>query len=165
MRCRTKTAIGTITFAAGIVAMTCGGMVSGLRRDWPRMGLCFFLVVYIAQCCVDLVLNHKIESRFVRLAELVTGKSESDRLLGKFVPYSAITLTLISFAVMVFLSAFACNRGRWLVLCVFLAVFLIGNTVFTALVVWLKVKACSKRLEELIPRNREGEAHTEPGKL
>ena len=164
MRRRTETAIGTIVLAMGVVAMTCCGVLLGSIREWPKMGLCFFLAVYNAECCACLLLNHKIESRFRRLEELVTGKSGSDRLVGKFVPNSVIILMLIFIAVMVLLLMLVCNRGWWLVLCVLLAVFLITNSISTAVTVFLKVKACSKRLEELVSSNGESEAHIEPEK-
>ena len=120
------------------------------------MGLHFFLVLYLAECCVCLLLNHKIESRFKELEKLITGKAGSDRLVGQFVPNSIIILMLIFTAAMILLSMLACNRGRWLVLCVLLAVFLIGNSVSTAVTVWLKVKACSKHFEELVSKNMAG---------
>ena len=140
----------TIGLAVAMVVLICCGVLSGLRREAASMGLCFFLAVYNAECCVCLLLNHKIESRFRRLEELVTEKPGSDRLVGKFVPNSVIIPILIFNAVTILSLMLACNRGWWLALCGLLAVFLITNAVFTALIVWLKVKACSKRLEELL---------------
>lgn len=161
----TETTIGTIILAVVIVLLTCCGVIMGSIQEWPRMGLHFFLVVYLSECCVCLLLNHKIESHFIQLEANVTGKSASDRLVGKFVPNSVIISMLILLVVIYLLSILACNRGRWLILSILLAVLLITNFVFTAITVWLKVKACSKRMEELVSKIREGETHTEPRAL
>jgi hypothetical protein len=165
MRRRTETTISTIFFAVGIVLLTICGVLMGSIQEWPRMGLHFFLVVYLAECCIFLLLNHKIESHFIQLEAHVTGKSASDRLAGKLVPNSVIISMLIFIAVIFILSMLAGIRGHWLILSVLLAVFLITSFVFTAVTVWLKVKTCSKRLEEIVSRSREVEAHTEPGEL
>lgn len=157
----TETTIGTIFLAVVIVLLTCCGVIMGSIQEWPRMGLHFFLVVYLSECCICLLLNHKIESHFIQLEVHITGKSASDRLVGKFVPNSVIISMLISFTVIYLLSMLAGYRGRWIILSVLLAVLLISNFVFTAITVWLKVKACSKRLEELVSKSREGEAHIE----
>jgi hypothetical protein len=146
MRRRTETTISTVVLAVGVVAMTCCGMLLGLRRDWGGMGFCFFLAVYSAECSICVLLNHKIESRFVQLAEHVTGKYESDRLVRQFVPNSVIILNLIFILVISLLLILAFECEWELVLCILLAVFLIGNAVSTAVTVWLKVKACSRRL-------------------
>ena len=161
----TETTIGTIFLAVSIVLLTCFGVIMGSIQEWPRMGLYFFLVVHLAECCACLLLNHKIESHFIQLEVHITGKSAPDRLVGKLVPNSVIISMLMFFVVIFLLSFLAGNRGRWLILSVLLAVFLITNFLFTAIIVWLKVKACSKRLEELVSKSREGEAHTEPGAL
>ena len=152
----TETTTGLIMLAVPIVMMTCCGVLSGIEGEWAGMGLCFFLVVYIAEFFVVLLLNHKIESRFKRLAELVTGKSQWDLFEAKFVPRILPILVGIFFAVMLFLSILACHSRRWLALCVLLAILLIIKSVSAALTVLVVVKACSKRLEELFSENRGG---------
>lgn len=164
MRRRTETTSSTILFATVIVAMTCCGVLMGLIQEWFGMCLHFLLVVYFAECFACILLNHKIESRFMRLAEFVTGKSESDRFVGKFTPTSDIILTLIFIAVIGLLLYLAGAYGRWLVLCVLLAVFLIGTYISTAVTIWLKFNACSKRLEELVSNSRVSEVHIEQGR-
>ena len=157
---RTETTISTIVCAVAIVLLTCCGILMGSIQEWPRMGLCFFLVVYSAECCVCLLLNHKIESHFIQLEAKFTGKSPSDRLAGKFVPNSVIISIIIFIIVISLLSMLAVNRVHWLFLSVLLAVFLITSFVFTAITVWLKFKACSRWMEKVVSSSREGEAHT-----
>ncbi|MFC1635389.1 hypothetical protein ACFL5Z_11150 [Planctomycetota bacterium] len=158
---RTETTIGTIVLAVAMVAMTCCGVLMGLVRVWPKMGLCFVLAFYSAECCAILLLNHRIESRFKELKELITGKSGSDRLVGRFVPNSVLICMLIFIPGLIILSMLACNRGRWLALCVLLGAFLITNAVSSAVIIWLKIKSCSRRLEEVISKNKESEVYTE----
>ncbi|KPK35578.1 MAG: hypothetical protein AMJ65_17300 [Phycisphaerae bacterium SG8_4] len=165
MRRRTEATIVTVFLAVNIVVLTCGGVLASLRQYAGGMGLCFFLAVYCAQCCVCFLLNHRIESRFLRLETVFSGESVPDRIGSKFVPKSDIISMLIFHAVALLLAIHALNRGWWLVLCVLLAVFLVGNFVYMALAVWLKVKACSKRLEELFSNSKERAMRAEPGKL
>jgi hypothetical protein len=129
------------------------------------MGLYFFLVIYLAECFVFLLLNNKIESHFIQLEAHFTGKPAPDRLVGKVFPNSVIISMIIFIVAIIFLSMLAGNSGRWLMLTMLMTVFLITNFVFTAMTVWLKVKACSKRIEQLVSKSREGETHTEPGEL
>ena len=165
MRRRTYAVISVVGFAVVIVLYVCCGILTGLIQEWPRMGFAFFLVVHQAGCFVFYLLNCKIESHFLEMKTRITGKSASDQLAGKFVPNSLI-ISMIIFIVIFFALAFlAGNRGYWLILSILIVVFLITNFVFTAIIVWLKVKACTKRLEELISRNKEGEMRTEPGEV
>lgn len=156
MRRSTETKISTIIAAVVIVLMTCGGVLMGLIEEWPRMVLNFLLVVYVAEGSICLLLHHEIESRFMQLEELITGKAVPDRLVINFVPKSIIIAILIFIAAVMPLSMFAVESSWWLALCILVAMFLIGNYVITGLIVWLKFKTCSKRLEGLISSNREG---------
>ena len=156
MRRRTETTISTILFAVLSIVMACLGILMGSRQYWFEMGFCFFLVVYSSEVISVVLLNHKIESRFIQLAGLVVSKFESDRLVRKFVPNSVIIVHSIFIVVIYLLLILACECEWGLVLGILLIVFLIGNAVSTAFTVWLKVKVCSKRLEELISSNREG---------
>jgi len=118
---RTQTAIITIVLFVAIVVMTCCGMLLGLRRDWGGMAFFFFLAVHSAECSICVLLNHKIESRFMQLAEHVTGKYESDRLVRQFGANSVIILNLIFIVVIFLLLILACKREWEIVLCILLA--------------------------------------------
>ncbi|MBC8468458.1 MAG: hypothetical protein H8D56_03210 [Planctomycetes bacterium] len=157
---RTETTIRTIVCAVMIVLLTCCGVLMGSIQAWHRMGLCFFLAVYSAECCVCVLLNHKIESHFIQLEAQFTGKSPSDRLGGKFVPNSLIISMIIFILIFFALVFLAGNCGYWLILSIPIVVFLIANFVLTAIIVWLKIKYCTKWLEELVSSGREGEKHT-----
>jgi len=156
MRRRTETTISTILIAVSSIVMTCLGIQMGSRQYWFEMGFCFFLAVHCAEGSICVLLNHKIESRFIQLAEHVVGKYESDRLVRKFVPNSIMVLMIIFIVVMGTSLKLTSDHGLWLVFGILLGVFLITNSVFSAVTTWLKVKACSKRLEELISSHREG---------
>ena len=162
---RTQTTIVTVLLVVNIIVLMFGGVLASLRQYAGGMGLCFFLAVYCAQCCVCFLLNHRIESRFLRLETVFSGESVPDRMGSKFVPKSDVIFMLIFHVVTLLLAIQALNRRWWLVLCVLLAVLLVGNSVYMALAVWLKVKTGSTRLEELVSKKREGEGRTEPAEL
>lgn len=155
MRRSSETIISTIVLAFGVVAMTSCGVLSGVRQDWGGLGFCFFLAIDLAVCLTVVLLNHKIESRFTQLAELLVGKYEQDQFVRKFVPTSIMILTLTFRVVIVLLLILAFKRNWGLILGILLVVFLIGNAFSMAVTVWLKIKACSKRLEQLLSYNRE----------
>jgi len=134
----------------------------GLFQEWPRMGLVFFLAVHSAECFVFYLLNRKIESHFLEMEARITGKPASDQLQGKFVPNSLIISMVIFIFVFFALAFLAGNCGYWLILSILIVFFLITNFVFTAITVWLKIKSCTKWAEELVSKNREGEARTSP---
>lgn len=165
MRRRTYAVISVVVFAVMIVLMTCCGVLVGSIQEWPIMGLAFFLVVYHSECFVCVLLNHKIESYFIQMEAHLTGKPASNQLVGKFVPYSIFILWLIFVLVFFTLAFLASYREQWLILSILVVVFLITNFVFTAITVWLKIKACTKWLEEMVSKNKEGKARTEPGEL
>lgn len=161
---RTKITIETIVLVVMMVILACCGVLMGLIREWPKMGLDFFLAFYIAELNAFLLLNHKIESRFIKLEELITGKSGSDRLVDKVVPNSVFICMLIFLPAMLVLSMLACNRGQWLAVSIFLATFLITNAAFKSFMIWLKIKAYSVRLEKVISNDKEITAHIESKK-
>jgi hypothetical protein len=165
MRRRTYAVINVVVFTVMIVLLTCCGVLMGTIQEWPRMGMHFFLVVFLSECFVCVLLNHKIESYFMQMQVNITGKPASDKLGSKFVPNSIFIPWLIFVVAIPILSMLAGEYRRWLIMSMLLTIFLITSFVFTAISVWLKVKACTKWLEEMVSKNREGEARAERGEL
>lgn len=69
-----------IVFSIMLVVLLLGGVLAGLWQDWFRMGLLFFLGVFIVNCCVSVLLDLKIDTCFKRLEDLTSGKSDSTRV-------------------------------------------------------------------------------------
>lgn len=145
--------IGSSIFS--VVLFSCG-IFWGFHHEAGRMGLCFFLAVFWVYVCVFLLLNLKIDTSFTRLDNLVSGKSDSVPLRNS-INIMAIFMIVVLPALL-FLSILACNLQYWLLMCIFLSAFIITLFISDGVLIALRINAYSRRLEELISREKDGEA-------
>lgn len=154
-------AFGVIGLGVVVVMLLCVTVLSGFRRDWFRMGLCLFLFLFTVFVYVGLFLDLKIHSCFKRLEDIIPRKSNSTPLGYQSLPMSVSIFLVLFGVVMVSVSLLAGLRQQWLTLCVLLTVFAVGNFIFMGVKIALNIRAYSKRLEELISKDRDDRAFTE----
>lgn len=153
---RKKTVFTFIVLSIFSVVLFYCGIVWGFRHEALGMGLCFFLAVYSVAVCVGLLLNLNIDTSFTRLENLASGKSDSVPLR------SSINIMTIFMVVvlpsLLLLSMLACYRQYWLLMCIFLSTFVITFCISEGVLIARRINAYSKRLEELISREKDDEA-------
>ncbi|TKJ32561.1 MAG: hypothetical protein CEE38_22940 [Planctomycetes bacterium B3_Pla] len=143
---------GLIVMGVSIAALLYLTVRSGFRREWFRMGFCLTLFVFVLLGYISILLDLRILSYFRRLEDVFSRKLDAP-LRHEASPVSLIVPLVIFEAVIISLSLLAGIREQWLVLSVFLAVFVVGSYVAICVKTAIKVKACCKRLEELILKN------------
>ena len=159
MESRFNKVLGLTGFSIISVVLLLFGVLTGLHHDWFRMGLCFFLAVYMVDGCVGGLLNLKIDSCFTRLEELISSKSDSVRLRN---PSKVVSIFLVVIApLLLLLSMLAGLRQYWLMMCVLLSACAITFFIFGGVMIALRINAYSRRLEELISRDKDGRASKE----
>lgn len=143
-----------IVLTLGSILFPFGGVLAGLNRDWFSMVFFFCIFAFIVDHVVLFTLNLIIDTCFKQMENAISKKSDSFwfenqpiyRKFGFFiVVYSGVLLSL---------AILAGTRQRWLMLCVILVVFTITTFITTGLMLALRIKAYSKRLEELICQTR-----------
>lgn len=126
------------------------GVFTGLRQDWFSMVLFFYLLVYTAHMYIGSMLHIKIDTCFERIQDNITKQSDSSKLeklkTGRKLDLFMIVLNgvVLLFSILV--------RQRPLLLCIILASLAIANFTSKAVIFALRIKAYSKRIEELICR-------------
>jgi len=122
------------------VALLFGGVVAGFRHEGLQMGLCFFLAVHAAYCCVACLLNVKIDNCFKRL-----GIRRMKARTGV-----ASVLMVGVWSALITLSILAALRRYWLLMCVLLSAYAVAHFICDGVLIARKADDCIKRLEELI---------------
>jgi len=155
---RKKTVFTFIALSIGIgsVVLFYCGIGWGFRHEAIMMGLCFFLAVYSVDACVGLLLNLKIDTSFTRLEDLVSGKSDSVPLRNSINIMHIFMIVVLP--ALLFLSMLACHYQYWLLMCIFMSVFVITSFISDGVLIARRINAYSRRLEELISRDKDGEA-------
>ncbi len=146
-----------IVLIMGLVVCSYAGVLAGLYRDWFSMVFFFFIFVFGADCNVGFLMDLKMDTCFKRLENIISRKSDSVRLGNRLIFRALTIFTVVSTAVMLSLSILAGLRQRWLMLCVILVALTVTNYISTGVTFALKIKAYSKRLEELICQTRDDE--------
>ena len=162
MESRFNKALGLIGFSiisSAVAVLLLFGVLTGLHNDWFRMGLFFFLAVYMVDCCVGGLLNLKIDSCFTQLEELISSKSDSIRLRN---PTKVVSIFLVVIApLLLLLSMLAGVRQYWLMMGVLLSACTITLFISGGVMIALRINAYSRRLEELISRDKDDRASKE----
>ena len=128
------------------LALLFGGVVAGSRHDGLGMGLCFFIGVYTAFCCMSFLLNTRIDDCFKRLGV---------RRVKPLTLRVSMLIVVVSSALII-LSILAALRRHWLLMCVLLSAFSISLFIFHAVLIARRVFAGTRRLEELISGSNNG---------
>ena len=152
--CKKKVFIYIGSSIYSVVLFSCG-IFWGFRHEAPRMGLCFFFAVFWVDVCVFLLLNLKIDTSFTRLENLVSGKSDSVPLRNS-INIMAIFMIVVLPALLL-LSMLACHHQYWLLMCIFLSAFVITLFIYNGVLIARRINAYSRRLEELISREKDDE--------
>jgi hypothetical protein len=141
--------------AIGIISavLLLGGVHAGFHHEWFRMGYYFFLSVYMVGCCVVYLLSLKIDNCFIRLEKHLS--SESDTIPRKN-PTKLLNICFFSTSLVLFiLVLLSCEHRYWLMMSLFLSVFVINFFINIDVMITLKIKDYSKRLEQLISDYKE----------
>lgn len=119
------------------------------------MGFCLFFVIYTIDTYIGMIVDMKIFTCFRRLESIISGKSVSTQLRFRSLPIPIVIFFVVFAAVMVLFSMLAAVEQDWLILCIYLSVFVIGNFIFTGVKISLNIKTYSKHIEELICQERD----------
>jgi hypothetical protein len=148
-----------IVFIMGFILFSYGGVLAGLNRDWFSMIFFCYIVVFTVHMHIGFMLDLKIDTCFERLQKIITRKSDSVRL-EKLTTGRKLDLFMIAFSAAVLLLSILA-RQRPLMLCIILVILTITNYISKGVVFALRIKAYSKRLEELISQTRDDKASKE----
>jgi hypothetical protein len=137
-----------IVFFSGSVLLSYGGVLAGLNSDWFSMVFFCYIVVFSSHMYIGFMLEMKIGTYFEQLGNIITKKSDSVQL-EKLKIGRRLELFMIFFSgIILLLSILA--RQRPLMLCIILVALAITNYISKGVVLALRIKGYSKRIEELI---------------
>ena len=154
--------ITLIVFLAVMVIMLLVGIRAGLRQDWMRMSLFFFSTVLAIFSFTMSLVGLKINTRFRHLEKIASEKSDSGRPVtttpSNHVIFKVIGIFMvISVPVLIVLASIAGLHEKWFGLGVHLLVCAICAVILTVLLMRRTIDIRSKRLEELISGDNEGQ--------
>jgi len=139
-----------IVLGVGIAVMLYMTILLGQRRDWFRMGFFLFFVIDAVGALISMVVDMNIHTCFKRLESIVSSKSDTAQLGFQSLPVPLVIFFIVFIAVMVISSTVAAVEKEWLILCIYLTVFVIGNFIFMGVKISLNIKTYTKHIEELI---------------
>ena len=128
----------------------------GHRRDWFIMGFFLFFFIYSVDVFISLVVDMIIYNCFKRLEGIISGKSDFTQLKYKSLPGPIGIFFVVFVGVMILFSMLAAVEKEWLILCIYLTVFVIGNFIFMGVKISLIIKTYTKHIEELICTGIDG---------
>lgn len=162
--------ITLIVFLAVMVIMLLVGIRAGLRQDWMKMSLFFYCTVLTIFFVTMSLVGLKIDTRFRHLEKIISEKSDSGRPVTTTLSNRKVVhnlnhvirkvigiIMVISVPVLIVLASIAGLHEKWFCLGVHLLVCAISAVISTVLLMRLAIDVRSKRLEELISGDNEGQ--------
>lgn len=166
--------VALILFVAQMVFLLFIGIVAGLRQKWFVMFIFFFVTVLFVIFLMSALMALKIESCFKRTEEFIFRKSDAvrsimkasnlkgihkvNKLIEKYISILSHISTPVFLSLGVFVAIF---RQNWFWMGILLFVCIINHIIFREVLMILKIDACSKRLEELISKDKGDRASKE----
>jgi len=142
-----------IVLSVGIVAMLYLTILTGHRREWFRMGFCLSQFIYIVFVYIGVIVDMKIYDCFKRLEGIISVESDSIQFKDGALPVPIAIFFGVFIVVMYISSMITAVEKEWLILCVYLTGFAVGNLIFMGAKISLSIKTYAKHIEELICKN------------
>ena len=150
-----------IVLSMGLAVQLLGGVLTGFHQKWFEMGFFFFFVGFTVYGYVGFLLNLKIDTCFEHLENLISGKSDSIRLGNQLIGNVVTILMVIFIAALTSLSILAGLRQHWFIMCVLSVALAITFFISWGVMTALKIAAFSKRMEELISKDKDDRSSKE----
>lgn len=140
------------------------GFLMGFQQQWFEMCFFFIFVVFSVETYVVFLLSIKIETCFKHLETIYSGKTDALKSGRHLIEYVVTVFAIILSVILFSLSWLFGHRQNWLMLCVLWSALAITVVVSSGVMITLRIKTCSKRLEQLISNDKKGNANKEqPG--